>query len=343
MIVFGGQSSSWCEDDPPARPIVRSVVASMLARDWSAAPSEVFTASQDPIVLEAGQANGRGVLTLRPEGQCLLDATCWNLQLAAPIDTGSSLAEFTDLDGLAKDLKLTFEGRWVPGLHPSTLDNFAKSVDNLCNKLGLNESCDEGDAAKALGRSITDRSADTFGAIRRFRKQARRALTVSGSVSHNSYKYFGTSGEKNETDEVGLSLRLAYSAPFGDTNNRWAASVTAQQDYSDSKIKATHCVNIDGSALQQCEVLPLGEPGESQTVVARAQLQWSVGDAAVVSPMVAYDTDRDVFGLELPVYLLRDSDAMFTGGIRLGWRSDDKQVRASVFISKPLTFKLSTE
>jgi hypothetical protein len=53
--------------------------------------------------------------------------------------------------------------------------------------------------------------------------------------------------------------------------------------------------------------------------------------------VVAYDFQKKVLGLQLPIYLVRNSDGQFTGGFRLGWRDDTHVLSASVFISKPLS------
>ncbi len=62
-----------------------------------------------------------------------------------------------------------------------------------------------------------------------------------------------------------------------------------------------------------------------------------LGDV-MVSPMLTYDDAQEVWAAQLPLYLLRDKNALFSGGLRFGWRSDEDRFVASVFVSTPLGF-----
>lgn len=317
-----------------------AAVTRYLAQDWAAAQSETFTAHQDPIIVEAGQTNGKATITLKPQSDCMLDAACWNVQLSAPIDKASGIGDFTNLDKLAKDFKVTFERRWRPGLDEDAFDEFAADVDRLCTALGLTGSCDDVDVEAKL-KEKNDAEIASLEGIKSFTAKARRAVTVAGSMSYNTYKFFEVDGTKADTDEYGFGLRVAYSAPLANTGFRWAASVAGERAYSDGATRATLCKGIAGSLLETCETRPLGEPLESESIIFRAELRRMIRKF-VISPMVAYDSDTKIWGAELPFYFLRGSKGELTGGFRIGWRSD-QDVTASVFVSKPLNFSLGPE
>ena len=71
-------------------------------------------------------------------------------------------------------------------------------------------------------------------------------------------------------------------------------------------------------------------------VVLRVELRHIFG-AWGVGPMISWDEHDDVFGVQLPIYFLANSDGTLNGGFRLGWRDDTDDLTASVFISKPLS------
>jgi hypothetical protein len=51
-----------------------------------------------------------------------------------------------------------------------------------------------------------------------------------------------------------------------------------------------------------------------------------------VAPMVTYDAIDDVFGVDVPLYLIPNKDGDLTGGVRFGYRSDrDDKFSVSVF------------
>jgi hypothetical protein len=60
------------------------------------------------------------------------------------------------------------------------------------------------------------------------------------------------------------------------------------------------------------------------------------GDGAplgvAAAPLVTYDALDEVWGVDVPIYFFRDKKAGLSGGVRGGWRSDDKKVRFGVFI-----------
>ena len=54
--------------------------------------------------------------------------------------------------------------------------------------------------------------------------------------------------------------------------------------------------------------------------------------ALAAAPLVTYDALDEVWGVDVPIYFFRNDKAGLTGGVRGGWRSDDKKVRFGVFI-----------
>ena len=54
-----------------------------------------------------------------------------------------------------------------------------------------------------------------------------------------------------------------------------------------------------------------------------------------LSPRVSRGFEDNVTGIDVPVYFLKDNGG-FTGGVRLGWRSDTHDISASVMVGMQL-------
>jgi hypothetical protein len=52
----------------------------------------------------------------------------------------------------------------------------------------------------------------------------------------------------------------------------------------------------------------------------------------------AYDIEDDVFGVEMPVYMVLDDKGRFRAGVRLGWDTDDRRLAVGVFIGAAFDF-----
>jgi hypothetical protein len=53
---------------------------------------------------------------------------------------------------------------------------------------------------------------------------------------------------------------------------------------------------------------------------------------------VEHDFESDVTAVTIPLYLFKEKDGGFTGGLQLGWRSDTDETVAGVFVSKAFSF-----
>lgn len=105
---------------------------------------------------------------------------------------------------------------------------------------------------------------------------------------------------------------------------------------------------LDGSApVDLC--LPLGVGGATmcrQEVILDApfrddsdQLYGEVRKfwgAIALSPRITADFSNDVTGIDVPVYFLKNTEGGFTGGVRVGWRSDRKGLTVVGFVGQVL-------
>jgi hypothetical protein len=101
--------------------------------------------------------------------------------------------------------------------------------------------------------------------------------------------------------------------------------------------------NLDPMAEEDCLTGPLGEPTEDTTSLVslevRKRFRFKVGNGEVplaIAPQVTFDFDENEFGIDVPVYLTSNNEGQLNGGIRFGYRSDDKDFAVGIFIGAPL-------
>lgn len=88
-----------------------------------------------------------------------------------------------------------------------------------------------------------------------------------------------------------------------------------------------------GGAPATCVKGSAGPPVRTDTEVLTFEYQRSLNDHAI-AVRVSHDWGQDVSSIEIPVYLFRDKEGGLTGGVQLGWRSDEDEVVAGIFVSK---------
>lgn len=119
------------------------------------------------------------------------------------------------------------------------------------------------------------------------------------------------------------------------------AKARLETKYQDAE-KATTCSPMEGSeALQECKELPLGPPSRSDSFVIAADGRF-LGRRVALGASVGYDTQKREWAVDMPIYLRRDKEDRFTGGVRLKWQQGN-EVLLNVFVATPLTFDPSGE
>lgn len=114
----------------------------------------------------------------------------------------------------------------------------------------------------------------------------------------------------------------------------WLVTMSVEhQDGYKAQDDATLCP-IGGGA---CLTGPNGAPTSRTQDLVSVELRRSFGEFSAALALT-YDSTEDVYAVELPVYMIRNSDGDFNGGVKLNWRSDQDDVIASVFVGR--TFSL---
>lgn len=329
--------------------------------------TDTLPAILDGISIEAGQANGKATLNIsRKAGNQSLVGT-----ISAPLNKDSSPTELASLDGLAADFDVSLAlSDFIFPSKAGTQESL-KAAESVCKKYGADvDECDSTGIQRAVALScgldvpiksipedqVQNKIAELLKSSTQIREDCYngrnnpaqkeflaaslgsvQSWAFTGRVGRKSATFFVADGTKDKQTNLPYSLSAAYG--WIGSNTRYSLRGRYETRYMDGKT-ANRCQPFSGadggSGLESCQQLPFGQPTRSQAFVLSTEGRWLFLRFAV-SPIASYDFKERVLGIQLPVYLVRNSDGQLTGGFRLGWRNDTHDLTGSVFISKPLS------
>ncbi len=102
----------------------------------------------------------------------------------------------------------------------------------------------------------------------------------------------------------------------------------------------TLCLVPPPGPVLTCQTGAVGAPTFEKSFVASLEARWqsslpfgSIGLSSVgFSPKFAYDTNKNVYGFDLPITFVQDSKKNLVGGLRIGWQSDEHDFIAGLFV-----------
>ncbi len=296
--------------------------------------SGVAPAVSTAVSLTASDEDGRGLISFARASQSTTGKkSASSLTVSVPFNKSKGQAVFATLNGLSGDIDVSgayssFTWKIKPTL-------YGEAVCEECRSLGIGLlACNTDAVAHAL--KDEKRSPDEIAAVRSaFENKifgVSKTWSVEGSVGRGERSYFASDATKQSEDRIGYSGSLLGGLLF--SRGSLYGKVTGKRDYEDND-PATLCSPITGSVLQDCTSLPLGKAKVVNSLVSGLELRYFYPNFAL-APSVRYDHESDVWGIELPVFLVRDEKDAFTGGFKLGWRSDQDKVVAAVFVTKAL-------
>ena len=298
----------------------------------AAGPASSLTSSSQ-VTIQAAQKDAVALI--------VFTADRWKLELSTPLNKEAQQTDFLNLDGLAAGIGGSFTRSFTFGhlklREPSTGQVVAESV---CRAYGMDlrtQTCSDGTLEEHLtSRGEAPRIVEH--ALRQFHAQAFEDPSLTGAsltlkAGYKDFKYFTESGDALDAEKFGMSGSLVFFKVSG--QSRLSVSATAERAYSDQKTKAQKCAPVTGSTnLTACESRAVGEPVQKDDIIIRAELR-KLDRTAGISPVISWRPSSNVIGVDFPVYLVSDDAGRLTGGVRLGFRTDDK-FQIAVFVSKPL-------
>jgi hypothetical protein len=297
--------------------------------------SSVAPAVSTAVSLTASDEDGRGVISFARSSQASTGTqSALSLKVSAPFSKSKGQATFATLNGLSGDIDVS--GAYSSFTWHINPTSYGQAVCQECKArgLGLLECSLDGltdalEAQKTMSQSDIDALRDDL-ENRLFGVSTTWSAEASAGRAERSF--FATDATKQSENRVGYSGSLLGGLLF--PRGSLYGKITGKRDYEEND-PATLCSPIAGSVLQDCTSLPLGKAKVVDSLVSGLELRYFFPRFAL-APSVQYDHKADVWGIEVPVFLVRNDKDAFTGGFKLGWRSDQDKVVAAVFVTKAL-------
>lgn len=298
--------------------------------------SEIGPQVTTAVSLVTGEKDGRGLLSYSRNNQTSDGrVNDWSLKVSAPFNKAEGQASLASLSGLSGDIVASAAlSHFVWDIEPAAYGDaicqecMRQRLPLLrCNLEDLKATLKErGQTEKEIEEAIERLGDSLFGASTSW------FWGGEGSVGRKERSFFEPAGTRSKEDRIGYSLALTSGVMF----ESWSlyGRVTGKRDFKD-RASATFCSPVTGSVLESCASLPLGEAAKVESTVAAVEARRFFGTLAF-APSAQYDFEASIWGLEVPIFLTRDQKGAFTGGIKFGWRSDERDPIAAVFITKGL-------
>lgn len=260
----------------------------------------------------------------------------WAWSFSTPVEKGTKTTNLATLDGLADAITAGFEySRVIWNGRPNN-DEIRKAKFDLCSKVKQKFGIDSDDCDDTL----FDRpGAEALG--RQFRALLWTTDPIylygfSGKLGHQKFEYLDADSlEAKDVNENPWSIG-AHFARLNHKGTMFSFGYRREHKLEDNK-EVNICTPLEDSELSSCEDKFLGAPKETDSDIVFVEIRRQLKKIAI-SPKISFDFETEVTGIDVPVYLFRDKKANFTGGLRVGWRDDTRDLNLALFIGN--AFKL---
>jgi hypothetical protein len=302
-----------------------------------------------------------------PETRHLLSRS-WSVTGSAPLGTGSDPTQVATLDGLADAAQVAAKAQWVYGKdRNATAEEKAPYQNKIKEAIAIKNTDlaarSAADQASELARLKTAGckveknqvvfnpgtnsadcllSKDDANMYREVLLGKDRTLLIPGfsaTVGTKSYKFLDALSDKNMT-----SNKTPWSAQAFLGYHFFESLITVGYHYDAAYKDAdqgTLCP-MPAGPLTTCKTGPLGAPPRKEQSVPFIEYRHRLPDnwtqipilkSLAFAPIVSYDIRASVLGISVPVYFVPDATGKLTGGLSVGWRSDQGGLQVGVIVS----------
>lgn len=261
-------------------------------------------------------------------------STSWSLNLSAPLDDAeNSRSNFATLDGFSPGLSASYTYAW----HSSdTL--FLWSLDenddwqNLCKD--FKPSPDECSYQRLLEQAETDNVlAEKLTSFSKKHLGSARSYALSAKANRAKFAYFDRNMQKQTDREIewGVGASFYWTPSSRRHMFGFGADLLRKKEAGKQSIICPPASSLP-TVCQQGALTP---PKDQNRTIAWGEYR-SDAWGFPFSLKVSHDLDSDENAFDLPIFLVRRADGLFSGGVRLGW-TEEEDFDIGIFVSTPLT------
>ncbi len=282
--------------------------------------------------------------SVESDGTGTASFSVWSLTASAPLNKNGD-SDVASLDGMvnAASLELKYSQFLVPGKRNKLAARRSiTKLDAICKRM-YEEKEKQTDKKDGDETGCDSNLVDEYGTEQDkydyasefwdLEKESNRWIYgANAKLGYQNYEFIDVSSvKKQKQDETPWTVGtfLAYNPDA--LRTIFILNVQYQDTFKEST-SGTVCPARDGSGSPlSCLTGPIGKAKATKKNLVSLETRRDLGFAGV-GLTATYDLEGRVWGVELPVYFVKDKEGKFNAGIKLGWRDDTHDVTASVFV-----------
>ncbi|SFN68071.1 hypothetical protein [Dokdonella immobilis] len=253
---------------------------------------------------------------------------------SAPIDKKSSSgANLATLDGLANGFEVSFNFDRLKVTTPDNANSGRELVKD-CAALGISVSNDGDDCSSD---DVIEAAQKAGNSEIRDRWMSKGRIVSRGyqiKIGRDDFSYYADDDlSKKQTSRVPWSI----GGRLGTLGTNWyiGADVALQHTFKPAPSE-TACLIRDLDVVTECVSGSLAPPKGEKRYLVGVEGRRSFEHAAV-GVRIQRDVKNGKWSAELPIFLFRDGDKVFNGGVRFAWTTTDKFI-AGLFVGVPFKY-----
>lgn len=258
----------------------------------------------------------------------------WAITATTAVDNkNEGSATFANLDGVASGASVGFDFTFTNA--DLAAENVPLAQAQLCLLSGheLSSDCKGGTNFDALGpKNDADRAeyakllAEWHGL-----PETSQVYNLHGSITHNGFTYYDAPSTKHSVDKTGWKFGGEAGWTTHSMKTYYGVGFDLVHGYKEDKdtIVCPSSSAPSYACISGKFTAPKNQVGRQLYAETRS---WLADWAYSVRLMHDFATHDDA--IDIPIYLFGSKDAVFTGGVRVGWTTDD-HLLAGVFVGKP--------
>lgn len=256
------------------------------------------------------------------------------VRITAPIGEEDGFATFADLDGIASGFGIDANYSWrVSNIEPLwTLSRNPQYLD-LCKRSGQSM----GICSSTVIRRAALNDPDLRRDFEEFDKSIRgwmQTYSVGARGGQADFSYITQSLDKSKVGRTAWGAQASVTLVPPSRQMQIGFGLDYQKSYKAAKSRVI-CPSSDAQPIF-CVQGSYGPPTRETSRQVWVGVKRSSRHFAY-QLRATYDVDARQYGVDMPIYLVRNSVGNLTAGIRLGW-TEETDFTAAIFVSKPFEF-----
>lgn len=269
--------------------------------------------------------------------------------VAAPLNKDGNDTTLATLDGLgnASSLEIGFKSQGADGIRtgPRNTAQTKAALKAICGRVRTamtvagvkpdsEQGCDENEVVKygsaedreAYERTMWTNSGDGM-----------RAWGMNAKLGYQDFEFVSPAdGKKAKLNETPWSVGVFYAFAPMERLALFTLSLKYQRSFKPGTAGTVCGAILPPASTVTCVDGSVGEPSRvTKKIVALEARRQFAGLGLGIT--ISRDFEAKVTGVELPIVLVKDADGKFTGGVKLGWRSDTRDKTVGLFVGVPFS------